>query len=87
MRRASVCCGVIRTRRMRFRRRMCVMRSTTSPLWEKEIFVGNVTEYLMKDVSIDDRVFGVRAIDKDGNASMVSTYVSRPRPPLEIETQ
>lgn len=64
-----------------------MMRSTTSPLWEKEIFVGNVTEYLMKDVSIDDRVFGVKAIDKEGNASLVSTYVSRPRPPLEIETQ
>ena len=64
-----------------------MMRSTTSPLWEKEIFVGNVTEYMMKDVSIDDRVFGVKAIDKEGNASMVSTYVSRPRPPLEIETQ
>jgi nucleotide-binding universal stress UspA family protein len=64
-----------------------MMRSTTSPLWEKEIFVGNVTEYLMKDVSIDDRVFGVKAIDKEGNASPVSTYVSRPRPPLEIQTQ
>lgn len=63
-----------------------VMRATTSPYWEKEIFVGNVTEYLIKDVSIDDRIFGVRAIDKDGNASLVSTYVPRPRPPLEIET-
>lgn len=63
-----------------------LVRSTTSPFWEKEIFVGNVTEYLIKDVSIDDRIFGVRAIDKDGNASLVSTYVQRPRPPLEIET-
>lgn len=63
-----------------------VMRSTTSPLWEKEVFVGNVTDYLMKDVSIDDRVFGVKAIDKDGNASLVSVYTQRQRPPLEIET-
>jgi hypothetical protein len=63
-----------------------VVRSTTSPFWEKEIFVGNVTEYLMKDVSIDDRIFGVKAIDKAGNESLVSVYVQRPRPPLEIET-
>ena len=58
----------------------------TSPFWDKEIFVGNVTEYLMKDVSIDDRIFGVKAIDKNGNASLVSIYAPRPRPPLEIET-
>jgi len=63
-----------------------VVRPTTSPFWEQEIFVGNVTEYLMKDVSIDDRIFGVKAIDKNGNASLVSVYVPRPRPPLEIET-
>jgi acetylornithine deacetylase/succinyl-diaminopimelate desuccinylase-like protein len=63
-----------------------VERPTTSPFWEQEIFVGNVTEYLMKDVSIDDRIFGVKAIDKNGNASLVSVYVPRPRPPLEIET-
>src|SRR5579864_9706801 len=63
-----------------------VMRSTTSPFWEKEICVGNVTEYLMKDVSIDDRIFGVKAIDKNGNSSLVSIYTPRPRTPLEIET-
>ncbi len=63
-----------------------VMRSTTSPVWEREIFAGNVTEYLMKDVSIDDRVFGVKAIDKEGNSSLVSVYTSRPRTPAEIET-
>ena len=63
-----------------------LMRSTTSPLWEKEIYVGNVTEYVMKNVSIDDRIFGVEAIDKDGDASLVSVYTTRPRKPLEIET-
>ena len=63
-----------------------VMRSTTSPFWEKEIFVGNVTEYTMKNVSIDDRIFGVKAVDKDGNTSLVSAYIPRPRPALEIET-
>src|ERR1039457_651027 len=63
-----------------------VMRSTTSPFWEREIFVGNVTEYTMKNVSIDDRIFGVKAVDKDGNTSLVSAYIPRPRPALEIET-
>jgi hypothetical protein len=63
-----------------------VMRSTTSPFWEKEIFVGNVTEYTMKNVSIDDRIFGVKAVDKDGNTSLVSAYIPRPRAVLEIET-
>src|SRR5205085_12070791 len=51
-----------------------VVRSTTTPFWEKEIFGGNVTEYLIKDISIDDRIFGVKAIDKSGNASLVSVY-------------
>jgi len=63
-----------------------VVRSTTSPFWEREVYVGNVTEYLMKGASIDDQIFGVKAIDKEGNASLVSVYNPRPRPPMEIET-
>jgi Peptidase family M28 len=51
-----------------------VMRSSTSPVWEREIWVGNVTTYTMPDVSIDDVVIGVKAIDKDGNQSVVSCY-------------
>ncbi len=51
-----------------------VMRSTTSPVWEREIWVGNVTRYTMPDVSIDDIVIGVKAIDRDGNQSVVSCY-------------
>lgn len=57
-----------------------VMRATTSPDWEKEIYVGNVTEYRLENVSIDDVVFGVKAIDTDGNESLVSAYVTTPRP-------
>ncbi len=56
-----------------------VMRSTTAPFWEREVYAGNVTELLLKDVSIDDMVFGVKAIDKDGNESPVSPYVPAPR--------
>jgi hypothetical protein len=52
-----------------------LMRSTTSPVWEREVWVGNVTSYTMPDVSIDDVVIGVEAVDKDGNASLVSPYM------------
>jgi hypothetical protein len=51
-----------------------VMRATTSPVWEKEMWVGNVTSYTLPDVSIDNVVLGVKAVDRDGNASLVSAY-------------
>jgi hypothetical protein len=51
-----------------------VIRDTTSPVWQREIYVGNVTECTIPDFSIDDVVIGVKAIDKDGNQSLVSVY-------------
>jgi len=51
-----------------------LVRSTTSPVWEREVWVGNITTYSMPDVSIDDIVIGVKAVDKDGNQSVVSCY-------------
>jgi len=51
------------------------IRDTTAPVWEREIYVGNVDRYTIKDLSIDDVVIGVRAIDKDGNASVISAYL------------
>jgi Peptidase family M28 len=62
-----------------------VYRATTSPYWEHEVFVGKATEYTLPDVSIDDLVFGVKAIDKDGNESLVSPYVQAPRMKRKIE--
>ena len=56
-----------------------VSRSTLAPYWEKEVFVGKVNEYTLEDVSIDELVFGVKAIDKDGNESLVSAYTDAPR--------
>jgi Peptidase family M28 len=50
------------------------VRSTTSPFWEREIWVGNVTRYSMPDLSIDDVVIGVKAVDREGNQSVVSCY-------------
>jgi peptidase M28-like protein len=63
-----------------------VMRATTSPFWEQEIYVGKVNEYTMKDVSIDDLRFGVKAIGADGTESMVTPYVYPARKKAEIET-
>lgn len=63
-----------------------VMRPTTAPFWEQEIFVGKVNEYIMKDVSIDDLRFGVKAIGVDGTESMVTPYVYPARKKAEIET-
>ena len=45
-----------------------VWRETTAPLWEHERDVGNVTRFTMP-LSKDNFLFGVRAVDKDGNAS------------------
>lgn len=52
-----------------------VMRSTTAPYWEKEVFVGKVNEYVLPNVPIDMVVLGVKAVDRDGNESLVSPYL------------
>jgi hypothetical protein len=52
-----------------------MIRSTTAPLWEREIWVGNVTTYDMPNLSIDDIEIGVKAVDRDGNQSIVSCYL------------
>lgn len=63
-----------------------LIRSTTAPFWEREIYAGNVTEYTLPDVSIDEVVFGVTAVDRDGNESLVSAYVQAPRQKRTIAT-
>jgi len=63
-----------------------VMRPTTAPFWEQEIYVGKVTTFTLKDVSIDDVKFGVKAIGGDGGESLVTPYVYPPRQKTEIET-
>jgi hypothetical protein len=55
------------------------VRSTTAPNWEREIFVGNVTEYTIPNLAIDDIVLGVRAIGRNGIESPVAAYVLVPR--------
>lgn len=53
-----------------------VWRETTSPFWQHKQFVGNVSSFTIKGLSKDNYLFGVEAVDKDGNAS-VAVY---PRP-------
>jgi hypothetical protein len=45
-----------------------VWRDTTAPQWQGSKFVGNVTEARV-DLSHDNLIFGVQAVDKDGNVS------------------
>lgn len=48
-----------------------VWRDTTAPEWTNSLNVGNVTTYVVKDLSKDNYFFGVRAVDKAGNKSPV----------------
>jgi Peptidase family M28 len=63
-----------------------LLRQTTSPYWEQEMYVGKVNTYTLKDVSIDDVKFGVKAIGVDGSESLVTPYAYPPRQKVEIET-
>ena len=63
-----------------------LIRPTTSPFWEQEIYVGKVNTYTLKDVSVDDLKFGVKAIGVSGVESLVTTYAYPPRQKAEIET-
>ncbi|MFK8006543.1 MAG: M28 family peptidase [Saprospiraceae bacterium] len=47
-------------------------RDTTSPQWQFSKFVGKVTEHTLKNVVIDNYLFGVVAVGKDGHESLIS---------------
>ena len=61
-------------------------REAWSPDWQHARGVGNVTDAVLSDVSIDDFVFGVAALDADGHESVVAAYVNPPRPEVPIQT-
>ncbi len=63
-----------------------VIRSTTAPFWEQQTFVGKVTVYTLPGLSIDDIVFGVKAIDTEGHESLVAPWVAAPAPLRKFET-
>ncbi|HEY0875047.1 MAG TPA: M28 family peptidase [Vicinamibacterales bacterium] len=54
-------------------------RKAWAPDWENELYVGNVTEFVLPDKNIDDHVFGVAAVSAGGHESTVSAYVMAPR--------
>ncbi|MFP4290234.1 MAG: M28 family peptidase [Cyclobacteriaceae bacterium] len=47
-------------------------RDTTSPQWQYERWVGKVDEFTLENIVIDNYYFGVVAVGKDGNESVVS---------------
>ncbi len=47
-------------------------RDTTSPTWDHSRYVGNVNEFTLKGIVIDNSFFGVAAVGKDGIESIVS---------------
>jgi hypothetical protein len=49
-----------------------VWRATTSPYWEHHRDTGDVTRFTLPNVSKDNFVFGLIAIDKEGHASPAS---------------
>jgi hypothetical protein len=51
-------------------------RDTWSNDWQHSQTIGSVTQFTLKNVSIDDFAFGVSAIGADGQESLVSSYVS-----------
>jgi hypothetical protein len=49
-----------------------VYRDTNEPYWSHSIPVGNVTSHTVVGITKDNFIFGVRAVDTDGNPSVVT---------------
>jgi Zn-dependent M28 family amino/carboxypeptidase len=47
-------------------------RDTTAPQWTHSRYVGNVHEFTLDGIIIDNYLFGVAAVGKDGNESVVA---------------
>jgi hypothetical protein len=62
-------------------------RNTWSNDWERSQYVGSVTRFQLPNVSIDDYVFGVAAVNADGHESLVSAYVSPNRRMQEVQVK
>jgi hypothetical protein len=60
-------------------------RDTWSNDWQRQQTIGNVTQFVLPNVSIDDFVFGVAAIGADGHESLISAYVSPVRRSAEVK--
>lgn len=47
-------------------------RPTSAPLWEHSRYVGDVSEFTLEGIVIDNYLFGVSAVGEDGHESVVS---------------
>jgi hypothetical protein len=54
-------------------------REAWAPDWQHQQAVGNVTEYVLPNLSIDNVVMGIAAVDADAHESLVNAYVATPR--------
>ncbi|MDB4281102.1 M28 family metallopeptidase, partial [Flavobacteriaceae bacterium] len=46
-------------------------RDTTSPIWQNERFVGDINEYILEGIVIDNFFFGISTVGKNGFESPV----------------
>ncbi|KAB8155171.1 M28 family peptidase [Kordia sp. TARA_039_SRF] len=46
-------------------------RDTTAPQWQHSRFVGDVTEYTLKGIVIDNYYFGIASVSKNGHESLI----------------
>ena len=60
-------------------------REAWAPDWQQTQLVGDVTEFVMKGLSIDNIAFGVAAVGPDGHESLVRAYVPPPRRDLPVK--
>ena len=47
-------------------------RDTTSPQWQYSRYVGKLTDFTLKGIVIDNYLFGVSTVSKNGNESIVA---------------
>ncbi|MDR9449427.1 MAG: fibronectin type III domain-containing protein, partial [Psychroflexus sp.] len=46
-------------------------RKTTSPTWDNARFVGKQTKFTLEGIVIDNYLFGIASVDKEGHESVV----------------
>ena len=46
-------------------------RDTTSPTWDNSRYVGNVTEFTLNGIVIDNYYFGIASVGENGFESII----------------
>ena len=62
-------------------------RETWTNDWQHSQRVGDVTEFVLPKMSIDDFVFGVAAVAADGHESLISAFVPAPRRDADVKLE